>query len=189
MFVWFLILSLLPLISADFVTDFGSKWLESALKEMEEDRKQKKKRRILKRRRRELIVQQQQESSTQQLDVGDSRQQREESDGPLAKRRKRDENDDVSSQQQSQAQPPQSSLPLPTLLLDDEGEIVPEEQKLVPGMGGLSVEFVRNAFYSGDSAGVDDNGGENRVSSSVSEEICSTQLPRGRYVCDAFLRR
>ena len=53
------------------------------------------------------------------------------------------------------------------LSTEKEAQEIPEGLKLVPGMNGLSVDFVRDVFYG-------------NIGDGFYENICSDQLPRGR---------
>lgn len=155
------------------LTDFGGKWMEGALKRVEEGRKWRRRRRELLRKRRELERQQQQQQlKTEEGDLGDL---------PLVKRQKLDVTESTISK--LSATPPPAAVSVEKLAElgtekkedkdDDFLEEEPEGDRVVPGMSGLTVDFVKDVFFSTKKEG-DDN------TSTPEEIICSDRLASGR---------
>lgn len=166
------------------LTDFGAKWMEGEMKRVEERRKWRRRRRrvLLQRRRMELERQQQLQ---QQLQVKMEEVKMEEGgdgggDLPLVKRQK--SVTDLASSS-STPPPPPAAVSVEKLTElgtekdedkdndDDFFDEEPEGDRIVPGMSGLTVDFVKDVFFSS----------KKEEGDSPSEEIiCSDRLASGR---------
>ena len=103
---------------------------------------------------------------------------------PKAKRRKIEPSQEKSVITQQSPQSMVSHQGASTELMiavkeEEEDEIEPENERPVPGMSGLSVEFVRDAFYSS-SENNDNEEMKNGDSNYFVEEIYSDRLASGR---------
>jgi hypothetical protein len=126
--------------------DFGSKWTEQALEEVEDERK------------RRALSEQQQHAQSGGADKCD------ECSPPPTKQRKCETQ--LGDELNQQTQPEAGSDEKISTTKEPE---ISEGTKLVPGMNGLSVFFVKESLYSSTKLHFDEN-------------ICSVHLPRGRYV-------
>ena len=185
------------------LTDFGGRWMEDAMRRMEGRRKWRRRLRMGVRRRRELEKlqrQQQQEQfmllqeQGQQMEGnGDDKDDDENDNSPLHKRQRVD--DKESSLLTTPTTPPAAvsiEKQLAELGTDkedlDKDEVFddePEGERIVPGMSGLTVDFVKDVFFP--KAKKEDNGGKedgvvggNDSFSEEEEIICSDRLASGR---------
>ncbi len=133
----------------NLLTDFGGRWLEGEGRRLEERRKWRRRRRVLERRRRELEKQ-------KRKDKIDG----EESGGlPLVKRQKLNDETMVVSSSSTPSTSAAVSVEKVTKLNnnnnekeeDDNNDVFieePEGERIVPGMCGLTVDFVKDVFFS-----------------------------------------
>ncbi|KAL7433136.1 hypothetical protein ACHAXM_003443 [Skeletonema potamos] len=164
------------------LTDFGGKWMEGEMRRVEEKRKWRRRRRrvLLHRRRMELERQQQQQQQQQQVKMEEELEKDNGGDLPSVKRLKSDH--DVTDLTPSSATPPpptavsvEKLTELGTEKEEDNDanfDEEPEGDRVVPGMSGLTVNFVKDVFFSPQTERDDTNTRE--------EIICSDRLPSGR---------
>ena len=134
----------------NLLTDFGSRWTEGEGRRLEERRKWRRRRRVLERRRKELEKQQ-------------KKIEEEESGGdlPLVKRQRLNDEIVVVSSSSTPSSTPAASVEKLTELNnknnnneeeeDNNNDVFieePEGERIVPGMCGLTVDFVRDVFFS-----------------------------------------
>ena len=145
------------------LTDFGGKWMEAEMRRQEERRKWRRRRRVMQRKRRELEKQQQLKLKMQESLV------------------KRFKSDDVTESTLSSSTPPPAAVSVEKLTelgseKEEDNDVLeeePEGERVVPGMSGLTVDFVKDVFFSNDKKGDDTNTPEEEI-------ICSDRLASGR---------
>ncbi|KAL7492276.1 hypothetical protein ACHAWT_001964 [Skeletonema menzelii] len=175
------------------LTDFGMRWMEGEYKRMEERRKWRRRRRVLlEKRKRELEKQQQMQ---QLLKMNTSEKDGECGDSSPTMGKKQKLNDDVVKGEamlvsSTSPIPPAAAVSVEKLseLNNHEKEMnndvlieEPEGERIVPGMSGLTVDFVKDVFFS-KSKNNDPNTLPPPQQQQQEEEeiICSDRLPSGR---------
>lgn len=161
------------------LTDFGGRWMEGEMRRVEERRKWRRRRR-----RRRQLEQQQQRREQQLLEKDEN------SMSPLAKRLKSDGVESTVSSSSIPPPPAAVSVEKLTELNNEKGdednedvlEEEPEGERIVPGMSGLTVDFVKdNYFNSSTNKEQADNDTTNTPPTETEEEIIhSDRLPSGR---------
>ena len=167
------------------LTDFGGRWMEDAMKRMEGRRRWRRRLRMGLRRRRELEkLRLQQQQLMEGLENGDDKDDSENDKSPLHKRQKID----VTESSLSTTSPP-AAVSIEKQLAElgtekegvvDEDEFIdePEGDRIVPGMSGLTVDFVKDVFFS--KTKKEDDGGKKDGGGFEEEIICSDRLASGR---------